>query len=150
GIVVFPAVPPPPRESIGGERVPTGVPGFDELVEGGLMERSVTGIVGTAGTGKTTFGMQFVYSGAKDFGEKGLLVSFSESSDQIRLVARKLGMGRFEDLEELAKLKIATITAETSTPEGVILQVQKLIEEVNPRRVVLDDVTALEAVTDAD
>jgi len=150
GIVVFPAVAPPPRGSIGGERVPAGVPGFDELVEGGLMERSVTGIVGTAGTGKTTFGMQFVYSGAKDFGDKGLLVSFSESSDQIRLVALKLGMSRFEYLEGRAKLRIATITAETSTPEGVILEVQRLLEEVNPRRVVLDDVTALEAITDRD
>jgi len=150
GIVVFPAVAPPPRESIGGGRVPAGVPGFDELVEGGLMERSVTGIVGTAGTGKTTFGMQFVYSGAKDFGDNGLFVSFSESSDQIRLVASRLGMSRFGDLEELAKLKIMTITAETNTPEGVILHLQTLLEEVNPKRVVFDDVTALEAITDGD
>jgi circadian clock protein KaiC len=150
GMTIFPAIMPPRKVSIGGKRVPTGVQGFDELVEGGLMERSVTGIVGAAGTGKTTFGIRFVYSGAKDFGDKGLFVSFSESSDQIRLVARNLGMSRLEDLERQEKLKMEAITPEVHTPEGVLLHLQKLLEEFNPRRVVFDDVTALEAITDED
>jgi circadian clock protein KaiC len=150
GMKIFPAITPPGMESIGEKRTPTGVRGFDELVEGGLMERSVTGIVGAAGTGKTTFGIQFAYAGAKDFGDRGLFVSFSESRDQLRLVSTELGMSRLEGLEKEGKLKIATITPERSTPEGVILLLQKLLDEVKPRRVVLDDVTALEAIADED
>ena len=150
GIVVFPAIIPLPKVSIGAERVPTGVPGFDELVEGGLMERSVTGITGAAGTGKTTFGLQFAYRGAKDAGDKALFVSFSESVDQIRLVANKLGMGRLEDLEKQGKLKMETVMAELYTPEGVILHLQKLLDEVKPKRVVFDDVTALDSIADED
>jgi circadian clock protein KaiC len=150
GIAIFPAITPPRKNSIGSKRVPTGIPGFDELVEGGLTERSVTGVVGAAGTGKTTFGIQFAYSGAKDFGDKGLFVSFSESSEQIRLVARKLGMSHLEDLEKQGKLKIETVIAETYTPEGIVLHLQKLLEKANPKRVVFDDVTALDAITDGD
>jgi circadian clock protein KaiC len=150
GITIFPAIFPSRKESIGDKRVPTGIPGFDELVEGGLMERSVTGITGVAGTGKTTFGMQFAYSGAKDFGENVLFVSFSESSDQIRLVARKLGMARLEELEKKGRLRIETVIPESYTPEGLVLHMQKLLEEVNPKRVVLDDATALDAMANED
>lgn len=150
GITVFPAIMPLRKMSVGRTRVPTGIPGFDDLVEGGMPERSVTGLVGAAGTGKTTFGIQFAYSGAKDFGDKGLFLSFSESSDQIRLVARKLGMSRLDDLEKRGVLKMETVVPELYTPEGMILLLQKLLEEANPRRVVLDDVTALEAITDED
>jgi len=150
GITVFPAIAPMRKQSVGNRRVHTGVPGFDALVEGGLLERSVTGLVGAAGTGKTTFGMQFVYSGAKNFREKGLFLSFSESSDQIRLVARKLGMSRLDDLERRGMLKMETVIPELYTPEGLVALLQRLLEEANPRRVVLDDVTALEAITDED
>jgi circadian clock protein KaiC len=150
GMVVFPAIKPLRKESVGSRRVPTGIPGFDNLVEGGMLERSVTGLVGAAGTGKTTFGIQFVYSGANDFGDKGLFLSFSESCDQVRLVARKLGMSHLEDLERRGMLKMETVIPELYTPEGVILLLQRLLEEANPKRVVLDDVTALEAITDED
>jgi len=150
GITVFPAITPMRKMSMGSRRVPTGIPGFDELVEGGMLERSITGLVGAAGTGKTTFGTQFAYSGATDFGDKGLLLSFSESGDQIRLVARKLGMNRLDDLEKRGMLRMETILPELYTPEGMILLLRKLLEEFNPRRVVLDDVTALEAITDED
>jgi circadian clock protein KaiC len=150
GITVFPAIAPMRKLSVRSTRVPTGIPGFDALVEGGLLERSVTGLVGAAGTGKTTFGIQFVYSGAKDFREKGLFLSFSESSDQIGLVARKLGMSRLDDLQRRGMLRMETIIPELYTLEGLVALLQRLLEEANPRRVVLDDVTALEAITDED
>jgi circadian clock protein KaiC len=150
GITIFPAIISSRKESMTDSRVPTGVPGFDELVEGGLMEKSITGVVGTAGTGKTTFGLRFAYSGAKDFGDRTLFVSFSESSDQVRLVARKLGMTGIEELEKQGALKIETIIPDECTPEEVILHLQELMEAVHPTRVVYDDVTALDAITDGD
>ena len=150
GITIFPAIVRLRKESMGVKRVRTGVPGFDTLVDDGLPERGVIGIAGAAGTGKTTFGIQFAYSGAKDYGDKALFVSFNESSDQIRLVAHKLGMNDIEALEKQGTLRIENIIADRYTPEGIILHLRRLVERVHPNRVVFDDVTALDAITDGD
>ena len=46
-------------------RVATGIPGFDELVEGGLPEGRAFLVSGGTGTGKTIFATQFLINGAK-------------------------------------------------------------------------------------
>jgi len=52
-------------------RIPSGIPGLDDMVEGGLPFPSVVLVAGSAGTGKTTFSLQFLFAGAeKD--EQGL------------------------------------------------------------------------------
>lgn len=63
-------------------KVVTGIPGMDELLDGGLLERSVIMLSGTPGTGKTIFAMQFLLEGAKR-GEKGMYVSLEESVSDI-------------------------------------------------------------------
>ena len=53
--------------------VPTGIPGLDEILGGGLREGSVTLLEGIPGTGKTTIGLGFLYqflflaNGSDDF-----------------------------------------------------------------------------------
>lgn len=83
------------------ERVPTGIPGLDGLIEGGLPKGRITLIAGAAGSGKTTLGMQFLYNGITTFGESGLFVTLEEeTADLIR------DMGRYGwDLEQLANQK---------------------------------------------
>ncbi|MDD5148397.1 MAG: ATPase domain-containing protein, partial [Candidatus ainarchaeum sp.] len=46
------------------ERIPTGIKGFDELIEGGLPKGSVTLVAGTPGTGKSIFCSQIAYNNA--------------------------------------------------------------------------------------
>ncbi len=58
-------------------RIRTGISGFDELVQGGLVAQRVYIIAGPPGSGKTTFGIQFLIQGAKE-GERGLFVSLTE------------------------------------------------------------------------
>lgn len=71
------------------ERIPTGVPGLDELIEGGLPKGRITLITGTAGSGKTTLGMQFLHSGCTSFGENGLFVTLEEeTADLIKDMSR--------------------------------------------------------------
>ena len=53
------------------DRVKTGVSGFDELVEGGIPKGFNVLITGLPGTGKTIFGLQYLYTGLKN-GENGL------------------------------------------------------------------------------
>jgi circadian clock protein KaiC len=45
-------------------KLPTGVPGLDEIVGGGLPEFSFNIIAGAPGSGKTTLAHQFVFANA--------------------------------------------------------------------------------------
>ncbi len=97
GITIFPryniegegAQPPPPIER--DRRLTSGVPNLDELLGGGLLERSVTLVSGSAGIGKSTLGLQFIAEGAKRK-EPGLFVSLEESPTQILRTAEALGL----------------------------------------------------------
>ena len=55
-------------------QIRTGIPGFDELIQGGLVAQRVYIIAGPPGSGKTTFGMQFLLQGAKEGGAWALCI----------------------------------------------------------------------------
>src|SRR5205809_2993622 len=59
-------------------RVGTGVPGLDEMLEGGFPAGSLVTLAGRPGTGKTIFASQFLYQGARDAEEPGMYVSMLE------------------------------------------------------------------------
>ncbi|ARS88768.1 RAD55 family ATPase [Natrarchaeobaculum aegyptiacum] len=63
-------------------RITTGVPGFDALVDGGILKDRLYVISGPPGSGKTTFCSQFVTQGAID-GETTLFLTLHESEDEI-------------------------------------------------------------------
>ena len=65
-------------------KVRTGIPGFDSIISGGFRRDRAVILSGSPGSGKTTFGMQFLYSGAKDFDEPGIFVTLSQSPSEIR------------------------------------------------------------------
>lgn len=88
GISVFPRYgddpgpqTPPPALDVT-TRIGSGVPGLDALLKDGLLRRSVTIVSGSAGIGKTTFGMQFLLEGARRK-EKGLYVTLEEGPAQL-------------------------------------------------------------------
>src|ERR1700722_12474807 len=57
-------------------RMPTGIPGFDDIACGGLPLRGVTVVLGGAGAGKTIFAVQVLSTAARERGEAGILVAF--------------------------------------------------------------------------
>jgi len=63
-------------------RVSTGVPGFDELVDGGLLDGRLYVVSGPPGSGKTTFCSQFITQGAKD-GDTCLYVTMHETESEL-------------------------------------------------------------------
>lgn len=65
-------------------KVRTGIPGFDSVVSGGFRHGQTIVVSGPVGSGKTTFGMQFLYAGAKDFDEPGIFVTLSQSPSDIK------------------------------------------------------------------
>jgi len=72
------------------ERVKTGIPGFDEIVGGGIPKRNVVLLSGGPGTGKTIFGMQYLWNGLQ-MGEPGIYVALEEHPTQVRINMKQFG-----------------------------------------------------------
>ncbi len=71
-------------------KVPTAIPGLDDVLHGGLPAGRTTLAVGGPGSGKSIFGIQFLYHGAKN-GEPGIFVAFEERATALRQNALTLG-----------------------------------------------------------
>jgi circadian clock protein KaiC len=63
-----------------------GVPGLDDILDGGLTCNRLYLIEGAPGSGKTTLGLQFLLEGA-NAGEKGLYITLSETEPELRETA---------------------------------------------------------------
>lgn len=64
------------------ERINSGIPGLDKLIQGGIIKGSTTLVSGGAGTGKTIFCVQFVWEGLKR-GETCMFITLEESQKDI-------------------------------------------------------------------
>jgi len=67
-------------------RISSGVPGLDEVLQGGFPGEALLLVEGPPGSGKTTLGMQFLLQGVRD-GETCLLASNAETLKQLKLIA---------------------------------------------------------------
>jgi circadian clock protein KaiC len=125
------------------ERVPTGINGFDELIEGGLERDSTVLLVGSAGTGKTIFSMQFLYKGATEFDEPGVFISFEEEKESIFKHALDFGWD-FEKLESEGKFKLVFYKPHQVTKilEEGGGQIRDALNQIGAKRVVIDSITS--------
>ena len=87
----------------------TGIQGLDAILGGGIPRGNLILVEGAAGTGKTTFGVEFVYRGAHEEGEPGLIVLFEVSPDRIMREAALLGWN-LEELERTGRIRIIFTT----------------------------------------
>ncbi|MFQ6065256.1 MAG: ATPase domain-containing protein [Candidatus Bathyarchaeia archaeon] len=127
---------------MGESRVPTGIMGFDSLVNGGFLKGSLNMLAGRPGTGKTIFASQFIYHGAKQ-GEPGVYVSFAESAETFRQVMLGLGLD-FKPLEGEGLFKFLDLVTVKEAGISVIFQrVLKDIDSMEAKRLVIDSYTAL-------
>ena len=78
--------------------VMTGISGLDSILSDGIPRGNLILLEGAIGTGKTTLGVEFVYRGASQFDEPGIIVLFEVSPDRIVRDAARLGW----DLEAAA------------------------------------------------
>jgi len=116
------------------DRIETGIPGLDKLIEGGLIKGSTTLITGGAGAGKTIFCSQFIMHGLKN-GEKCLYLTLEEPPDDIKDDVKNFGW----DFGEYIKKK--SLFIEYNDPFQMTDIVAPLIESINEhkiQRVVVD------------
>jgi circadian clock protein KaiC len=81
------------------ERVPTGIPGLDRLIEGGFPKGRSILVTGEPGTGKTIFALQFLVEGLAR-GEKGIYVAADEGPMDILEQAASLGWDLEKNIEK--------------------------------------------------
>lgn len=123
------------------DKIKTGIKGFDKLVDGGFPKGGNVLLSGTPGTGKTIFGLQFLYNGATLFNEKGLYITFEEKTDNIKKQAKQFGWD-FDDLKKKNKVRILEISPKHikySTVEDIL----KIIKQEGYARLVIDSLSAL-------
>ena len=124
------------------ERVATGIASLDMLFQGGGYTRGSTVLAsGTAGTGKTSLAAAFAVA-ACNRGERCLFLSYEESSGQLIQNLSSIGF----DLEPLIKkglLKIVSTRPSFFGLEMHLLDLYKMMEEFQPRAVVIDPLTSL-------
>lgn len=130
------------------ERIPSGVPGLDDIIGGGFLPGRVYLITGPPGSGKTTIGIQFLVEGAKN-GEKGTFISLVENpriviQDMLRYNFGLLGyvqskMITFHDLGSYL-LKAEYRMSWTELFNAIL----RVINEEDVKRVVIDSFTSME------
>ncbi len=99
-------------------RVPTGIAGLDDIIEGGLPVGYCHTVVGGPGAGKTIFGVQFVYKGITDFQQNGVYVTFEEPPDSIVGAMKRFG---WDLLGEQDGGRLALIDASPISPQERVL-----------------------------
>jgi circadian clock protein KaiC len=124
------------------ERVSSGVPDLDAMLEGqGFYRGSSTLVSGTSGSGKTTLGISFAEASCLR-GERSLYVGFEESAGQVTRNAKSVGI----DLEPHLRSGLLSYNAWRPTQYGMemhLLRIHKLVEKVNPDTVVVDPISNL-------
>lgn len=129
------------------ERTKTGIYNLDKLSSGGFVKNSTVLVRGDTGTGKTTFCLQYLYRGAKDYGEPGVFISFSES---IRAIHQH-GIAYNWDLDDLIrKNELVVLRYEPHEVVNIMDQgggsLRDTVESLGAKRLVIDSLTAYEMV----
>ncbi len=93
-----------PEEELS-ERCPTGIKGFDKLIEGGFPRGRTILLAGESGTGKTIFATEFLCRGAERYNEPGVLVMLEQDPAELKKDLKSFNFN-FEKLVESEKIKI--------------------------------------------
>ncbi|MCS7109575.1 MAG: AAA family ATPase [Candidatus Micrarchaeota archaeon] len=122
-------------------RVPSGILGLDDMIEGGFEKNSLNIVCGETGSGKTLFATQFVYYGASRYNDNSIFISLEESKDEIKRRMARFGFD-ISALESSGKLAIYSYS-----PKDVnkfiedLPQIESAIKKNKITRLALDSLT---------
>jgi circadian clock protein KaiC len=132
------------------EKSPTGIPGLDEIVNGGLPKGRTTLVCGGPGCGKTLLAMEFLIHGIQKYDEPGVFIAFEETPEELAQNVASLGFDLARLLEE-NKLFVDYVYLERSEIEetglydldGLFLRLADAVQTVGAKRLVLDTIETL-------
>ncbi|WOF16976.1 KaiC domain-containing protein [Methanoplanus sp. FWC-SCC4] len=129
------------------ERILIGIPGLDDMMMGGLIKNSMCSIIGTYGTGKTTFALQFVFDGLTK-GETVIYISLEESEESIYEKIEDRGW----DVEPYKNKTLYVIKLDptdfTLSINSIKNDLPELIRTVGATRLVIDPISLFEGLFD--
>ncbi|WP_123537222.1 KaiC domain-containing protein [Halosimplex salinum] len=131
-------------------RLDIGIEGLDNMVQGGIPLRHLIVIVGGAGTGKTTFGLQFLQHGLeKEDTDRGVFITLEQTYEDIMATANERGweFDRHEEDGNLAVIDLDPVEMANSL-DNIRGELPELIEDFGADRFVLDSVSLLEMMYD--
>jgi circadian clock protein KaiC len=131
-------------------KAPTGIPGLDEITNGGFPAGRPTLVCGGPGSGKTLLGITFLVNGAVIYDEPGVLMSFEENAEELAQDVASLGF----DLSRLVadrKLVVDYVHVDRSEIEetgeydleGLFVRLEHAVHSIGARRVLLDTIESL-------
>ncbi len=124
------------------QRISTGVPGLDKLIEGGFKTGSINLVCGGAGSGKTTFAIQFLVEGFKQ-GEAGIYITFEERKEKLYDDMLEFGWD-LEKFERLGLFRFLEYTPEQI--KRVLVEgggtIDAMITQLRTKRLVIDSITS--------
>ncbi len=118
-------------------RTKIGIQSIDSLIEEGIPYGSSLLISGVAGTGKTILSLEFIYRGAKYFGEKGIFFSFEETTERLVACARKMGW-EIDDQIKKGNIEIVYIPQTEIQVEKHLLMMKDRIDLMGAKRIAVD------------
>lgn len=123
--------------------VSSGIPGLDDILKGGFNHPSTILIAGTAGAGKTTFGMQSLFNSARE----EVCMFISAISEPVGMMQSLMANFSFYNPSLLEEKRIRFFNIEESIlkqggPE-ILRFIEDKIQQVKPKRIVVDPVTVL-------
>lgn len=131
------------------ERMKVGIIGLDDMLGGGLIPGSICAIIGTYGTGKTTFSLQFIWEGIKK-GEHIIYISLEEREDRIIEYMQQKGW----DVKPFMNKSLFVIKLDPTdfnlANNRIKNELPRLIKQVNAHRVVIDPISLFEDLFDSD
>ncbi|MFD1640985.1 KaiC domain-containing protein [Halohasta litorea] len=130
------------------DRIDLGIDGLDEMILGGVPERSLIGIIGGAGTGKTTFALQFLNE-ALENGERAVFITLEQTEEAVLSTAEEKGwpFREYADNDQLAVVVLDPVEMANSLA-SIRGDISRLIREFGASRLVLDSVSLLEMMYD--
>jgi KaiC/GvpD/RAD55 family RecA-like ATPase len=137
--------------------IQTGISGVDAILGGvGIPQGHTILISGGPGSGKTTFAIQFLYTGATEYGEPGLYITLDEEPEDIKKNTSQFGwdLDKLEREKKLIFINVSPVRVAPTERAGLIqlgmkeFKLVKLleavrtgVEEIGAKRVVIDPVT---------
>jgi len=132
------------------ERVPTGIEGFDRLVQGGFPERTINLVSGPAGSGKSLFALHYCLNGAVRYHEPSMYVMLEETKENLERAMRAFGMDRSAVDRSSRFLLIDLGELRNAGPKSISIGFEELQEFLastlrssNVRRLVIDSLSAV-------
>src|SRR5690349_12159076 len=134
------------------QRIPTGIPELDRIIEGGLRIGKSYLVIGEPGTGKTVFALQFLVNGLMNK-EKGLYVAIDEKPADVMEQAKSLGwdLAPFIDSKDFLILdasayfgaRAAEGQARSIDVQRVVTDLSNYISRLGASRVAIDPLAPL-------